>query len=123
MSFSFHIKKENNVLIIALNGSLNNKQQAENLLEEIDFYFNEGVNSIILDLAEMEYMNSSGLGIFISILTQTRNRNGEVVVINIPKKINQLLVITKLNNVFNIAHNIEEAKQLIVKDNNTVNNL
>ena len=123
MSFSFHIKKENNVLIIALNGSLNNKQQAENLLEEIDFYFNEGVNAIILDLAEMEYMNSSGLGIFISILTQTRNRNGEVVVINIPKKINQLLVITKLNNVFNIAHNIEEAKQLVVKDNNTVNNL
>ncbi|MBW6482479.1 MAG: STAS domain-containing protein [Vicingaceae bacterium] len=123
MSFSFHIKKENNVLIIALNGSLNNKQQAENLLEEIDFYFNEGVNSIILDLAEMEYMNSSGLGIFISILTQTRNRNGEVVVINIPKKINQLLVITKLNHVFNIAHTIEEAKQLVVKDNNTVNNL
>jgi len=38
MSFSFHIKKENNVLIIALNGSLNNKQQAENLLEEIDFW-------------------------------------------------------------------------------------
>lgn len=123
MSFSFHIKKENNVLIIALNGSLNNKQQAENLLEEIDFYFNEGVNSIILDLTEMEYMNSSGLGIFISILTQTRNRNGEVVIINIPKKINQLLVITKLNSVFSIAHNIEEAKQLVIKDNNTVNNL
>lgn len=123
MSFSFHIKKENNVLIIALNGSLNSKQQAETLLEEIDFYFNEGVNAIILDLAEIEYMNSSGLGVFISILTQTRNRNGEVVVINIPKKINQLLVITKLNSVFNIAHTVEEAKQLIAKDSNPVNNL
>lgn len=122
MSFSFHIKKENNVLIIALKGSLNSKQQADNLLEEIDFYYNEGVSSIILDLMEMEYMNSSGLGIFISILTQTRNRNGEVVVMNIPKKINQLLVITKLNNVFSIAHNLEEAKQLIFKDKSTVNN-
>ena len=123
MSFSFYIKKEHNVLIIALKGNLNSKQQAGNLLEEIDFYFNEGINAIILDLAEIEYMNSSGLGVFISILTQTRNRNGEVVIINIPKKVNQLLVITKLNNVFNIAHNLQEAKKLVIKDNSTVNNL
>lgn len=122
ITFSFYLKKENNVLIISLKGSLTSKQQAESLLSEIDFYYNEGVDSIILDLIEMEYMNSSGLGIFISILTQTRNRNGEVVVINIPKKINQLLVITKLNNVFSIAANLEEAKQLIFKDKSTINN-
>lgn len=110
MSFGFTISKEDELLVIALSGSLNAKQQAEELLDEIDFYYNEGINTIILDLQQMEYMNSSGLGIFISILTQTRNRNGEVFVVNIPKKINQLLVITKLSNVFNIALNIDDAK-------------
>lgn len=86
MSFAFSISKEDELLIIALSGSLNSKQQAEELLNEIDFYYNEGINTIILDLQQMEYMNSSGLGVFISILTQTRNRNGEVFVVNIPKK-------------------------------------
>ena len=81
--------------------------------DKIDFYYNEGINTIILDLQQMEYMNSSGLGVFISILTQTRNRNGEVFVVNIPKKINQLLVITKLSNVFNIALSIDDAKDMI----------
>lgn len=113
MSFTFSISKEDELLIIALSGSLNSKQQAEELLNEIDFYYNEGINTIILDLQQMEYMNSSGLGVFISILTQTRNRNGEVFVVNIPKKINQLLVITKLSNVFNIALSIDDAKDMI----------
>lgn len=113
MSFTFSISKEDELLIIALSGSLNSKQQAEELLNEIDFYYNEGINTIILDLQQMEYMNSSGLGVFISILTQTRNRNGEVFVVNIPKKINQLLVITKLSNVFNIALSIDDAKNMI----------
>jgi len=113
MSFAFSISKEDELLIIALSGSLNSKQQAEELLNEIDFYYNEGINTIILDLQQMEYMNSSGLGVFISILTQTRNRNGEVFVVNIPKKINQLLVITKLSNVFNIALSIDDAKDTI----------
>ncbi len=113
MSFAFSISKEDELLIIALSGSLNSKQQAEELLNEIDFYYNEGINTIILDLQQMEYMNSSGLGVFISILTQTRNRNGEVFVVNIPKKINQLLVITKLSNVFNIALSIDDAKNMI----------
>lgn len=113
MSFAFSISKEDELLIIALSGSLNSKQQAEELLNEIDFYYNEGINTIILDLQQMEYMNSSGLGVFISILTQTRNRNGEVFVVNIPEKINQLLVITKLSNVFNIALSIDDAKNMI----------
>lgn len=113
MSFAFSISKEDELLTIALSGSLNSKQQAEELLNEIDFYYNEGINTIILDLQQMEYMNSSGLGVFISILTQTRNRNGEVFVVNIPKKINQLLVITKLSNVFNIALSIDDAKDMI----------
>ena len=121
MNFSFEIKKEQELLLISLSGSLNNKQQAEELLSELDFYYNEGLNFIILDLAKMDYMNSSGLGVFISILTQTRNRNGEVFIVNIPKKINQLLVITKLNNVFNIAENIKEAKETILKINQPIN--
>jgi len=70
----------------------------------------DGIKNVLIDLAEMQYMNSTGLSILINILTQTRSKGGEVVVANVPEKINKLLVITKLNSVFNIKENIELAK-------------
>ena len=56
-------------------------------------------------------MNSTGLSILINIFTQTRNRGGEVVITNIPEKINKLLIITKLNSIFNIEETVEAAKK------------
>jgi len=114
MSFSFNIKKEVEFLHVSLEGNLMNKQQIEELLNEIDFYFNEGIKKIIIDLSDMKYMNSTGLSILINIFTQTRNRGGEVVITNIPEKINQLLVITKLNSIFNIEETVEDAKKVLI---------
>ena len=97
MSFSFDIKKDNELIHVSLKGNLMSKQQIQSLLDEIDFYFSEGFKKIIIDLSDMEYMNSTGLSILINIFTQARNKGGEVVITNIPDKINQLLIITKLN--------------------------
>ncbi|MGB0887882.1 MAG: STAS domain-containing protein [Vicingaceae bacterium] len=114
MSFSFEIKKEDSILIVSLNGNLMNKLQIEDLLDEVEFNTNQGVKKLILNLAEMEYMNSTGLSILINIFTQTRNKGGEVIITNIPEKINQLLVITKLNSIFNIEKTVEDAKKILI---------
>ena len=114
MSFSFEIKKEDSILIVSLNGNLMNKLQIEDLLDEVEFNTNQGVKKLILNLAEMEYRNSTGLSILINIFTQTRNKGGEVIITNIPEKINQLLVITKLNSIFNIEKTVEDAKKILI---------
>jgi len=116
MSFSYQIKKENNLLIIALQGNLIGKEQVGELFNEIDFELNQGAENIIIDLNEMLYLNSTGLSIFIQILTKVRNNGGDVVVINVPEKINKLLVITKLNSVFNIKDSVEKAKLELIKN-------
>lgn len=116
MSFSYQIKKDNNFLIIALQGNLIGKEQVGELFNEIDFELNEGVENIIIDLEDMQYLNSTGLSIFIQILTKVRNNGGDVVVVNVPEKINKLLVITKLNSVFNIKTSVESAKQELIKN-------
>ncbi|MGE0562858.1 MAG: STAS domain-containing protein [Flavobacteriales bacterium] len=116
MSFSYQIKKENNLLIIALQGNLIGKEQVGELFNEIDFELNQGAENIIIDLNEMLYLNSTGLSIFIQILTKVRNNGGDVVVINVPEKINKLLVITKLNSVFNIKDSVENAKLELIKN-------
>lgn len=114
MSFSFKIDKDKDIIHVSLIGNLMNKQQIEGLLTDLDFYFSEGIKKIIIDLSEMKYMNSTGLSILINIFTQTRNRGGEVVITNIPEKINKLLVITKLNSIFNIENTVEDAKKILI---------
>ena len=114
MSFSYTIKKQKEFIQVNLKGNLINKQQVEGLLQEVDFYYNEGIAKIIIDLADMQYMNSTGLSILINIFTRTRSRGGEVVITNIPDKINKLLIITKLNSIFNIEDSVEDAKKILV---------
>lgn len=114
MSFSYNIKKEDQIIHISLIGNLMNKQQVQALIDELDFFYNEGIKKIIIDLSEMKYMNSTGLSILINIFTQTRNRGGEVVITNIPEKINKLLIITKLNSIFNIEDSVEDAKKILI---------
>lgn len=113
MSFSFNISKENGFIHVRLEGNLINKQQVEGLVAELDFYYNEGINKIIIDLSDMQYMNSTGLSILINIFTKTRSKGGEVILINIPDKINKLLIITKLNSIFNIENSVEDAKKIL----------
>ena len=114
MSFSFDIKQEGELILISLKGNLMSKEPVQPLLDEIDFFFSEGLRKIIIDLTEMKYMNSTGLNVLINIFTQARNKGGEVVITNIPEKINELLIITKLNSIFNIEKTVEAAKKFLI---------
>ena len=114
MSFSFIIKKEIELVIIQLVGSLISSQQFEELQNELDFHYNDEGLKVVLDLSGMEYMNSTGLGVLIHIFTQIRNNGGEVVLINIPESINKLLLITKLNSIFNVEETLAGAKKILV---------
>jgi anti-sigma B factor antagonist len=115
VGFSFEIKKEEAIIIISLKGNLMNKVQAQPMIDDVEHYSNEGVKKLIISLADMEYMNSTGLSILINMFTQARNKGGEVIITDIPKKINQLLVITKLNSIFNIEETVEAAKKILIE--------
>ncbi len=115
MSFTYKIKKEENLLNISLVGSLINKQQVEILLDDLTFELSQKSIKVVINLSKMEYMNSTGLNILINILTLTRNKGGEVVLANIPARINKLLVITKLDSVFEIKDSIANAKKKLLQ--------
>jgi len=114
MSFSYQIRIEEGLFVASLLGNLINKHQAEGLVNELDFYLNEGKNKVVIDLSGMMYMNSTGLNVLINIFTKVRNRDGEVVLINIPEKINKLLLVTKLNSIFNVENTLEDAKKVLI---------
>jgi anti-sigma B factor antagonist len=65
-----------------------------------------------LNLENLALINSLGLNSFIKIFTKSRNLGGDLYIVNISDKINQVLLLTKLNSVLNIATSLEEAKEI-----------
>jgi anti-sigma B factor antagonist len=115
MIFSYRSSTESSVNIYLLDGELIDRGQASGLLEEIDAQIEKNETKILLNLTELKYLNSSGLNIFINILTKARKSGGDVAICNVNKKITELLVITKLNSVFNVCDSIEKGIAILKK--------
>ena len=81
------------------------------LLELTSEQFNTHSPNVILNLENLDLINSIGLNSFIKIFTKSRNSGGDLYIVNISDKINQVLLLTKLNTVLNIATSLEEAKE------------
>lgn len=115
MTFEYTSKKQNNISIFKLQGELIDRNQAILLLEEINECIAKNEINILLDLAELKYLNSTGLNVIINILTKARKAGGDVAICNVTKKVNELLVITKLNQVFNVCSNEDAAIEVLNK--------
>lgn len=103
MLFHYQISEEQACQVINLGGELIDKNQASEMIKAIDALLESGSTKFIVDLAELKYMNSSGLNILIQLLTKARNKGGEAVICNVSKKVNELLLITKLNTLFKVV--------------------
>lgn len=68
-----------------------------------------GGKKIILNLAEINYIDSSGIGELVSSYTTVANQGGQLKLVNLTKKIHELLAITKLLTVFQVFENEQAA--------------
>ena len=110
MNFSYHINPAGtraDVTVLKLNGRLMDKSEASALLNEVEELVSDGARNLLIDLSKLDYMNSSGLNVLVSILTKARNEGGEVVIANVSAKMNELFIITKLNTVFTVVEDME----------------
>lgn len=64
-----------------------------------------GGKKIVLNLAEVNYIDSSGIGELVSSYTTVTNQGGKLKLLNLTKKIQELLAITKLLTVFSVYDN------------------
>jgi anti-sigma B factor antagonist len=115
MVFDYKVKTEKGIKVYHLMGELIDRSQAMKMLEELDEAISKGENKVLLNLQDLKYINSSGLNIFINILTKARKAGGDVAICCVNKKITELLVITKLNSVFNVSDSMEKASLVLNK--------
>jgi anti-sigma B factor antagonist len=100
---------QDGILVVTIEGNLMGDTSGKELLDAISEHVNDSINLCAVDLSGVEYMNSNGIGVLINILTKMRNRNGEAVLINPSDQIKKLLIITKLNSIFDVVGTKEEA--------------
>lgn len=99
--------------VLKLQGDLIGDDSGPKLVELVSDALNDGVKTCIIDLSEVRYISSSGIGVLITMLTKMRNAGGEVYLTSPSEHVKKLLIITKLNNIFVVYDSLEEALSLI----------
>ena len=110
MKFTHYVEK--NVSIVALEGNLLGEADSQPTLEFIQNQIGEGHKHFVLNLSLLKYVNSTGLSVLLTTLSKSRNAGGDLVLINIPEQLRQLLQITKLNDVLDIMYHIQVLRSI-----------
>jgi anti-sigma B factor antagonist len=105
----FKTKESKGVTIIELTGNVMGGPDATNLNDQLHTLIEANKKKVVVDLEEVKFINSSGLGMLIGGLTTMRNSGGDLKLAHASQKIEDLLKMTKLTTVFDIHKNVSEA--------------
>ncbi|RDC61773.1 STAS domain-containing protein [Adhaeribacter pallidiroseus] len=103
------------IVYVRLQGDLIGSPDSQQLVELVNNSISETKLLCAVDLSQVRFINSSGIGVLVSLLTKFRNRGGEMVLINPSEQIRKLLIITKLNNIFTIKETDQAAAEFLTQ--------
>src|SRR5947209_3226892 len=90
------------VTILDLSGRITLGEGSVVLRDTVRDILGKGNKKILLNLGEVNYIDSSGIGELVSAFTTVRKEGGELKLLNLTKKVHDLLQITKLYTVFDV---------------------
>jgi anti-sigma B factor antagonist len=90
------------VTIVDLSGRIALGEGSALLRKTVRELLDSGQSRILLNLGDVNYIDSSGIGELVSGFTAVRNRSGELKLLNLTKKVHDLLQLTKLFTVFDV---------------------
>jgi anti-sigma B factor antagonist len=102
MSLNVKTRKVDNAVVVDLSGRLTIGEPVLLLRETIRVLVGDGARDFVLNLADVGYIDSSGLGELVSLFTTVRNKQGDVKLLNLTAKAKDLLQMTKLLTVFDV---------------------
>jgi anti-sigma B factor antagonist len=103
------------ITIVDLSGRITLGEGSVKLRDTVRDLVGKGRNKILLNLGDVTYIDSSGIGELVSAFTSVRNQGGELKLLNLTKKVHDLLQITKLYTVFDIKDDEAVAVQSFSK--------
>lgn len=109
MSMKISTRHVDGVTVLDLSGRITLGEGSVQLRDAVRDLLSRGQKEILLNLADVNYIDSSGIGELVSAFTAVRNQGGELKLLKLTKKVHDLLQITKLYTVFDIKDDEAEA--------------
>jgi len=111
MALYFVEKIVGGVLVLDIRGQITLGEETSVLREKVKGLVAAGHTRIILDLAEVNYIDSAGLATLVWVYTSARKQGGDVKLLHLTKRVRDLLQITRLSTVFELHDTLESAQQ------------
>ncbi len=102
MSMKASTRQVDGITIVDLSGRITLGEGSVVLRDTIKDLLSKGQKKILLNLGDVSYIDSSGIGELVSAFTSVRNQGGELKLLHLTKKVHDLLQITKLYTVFDV---------------------
>jgi anti-sigma B factor antagonist len=102
MSLKMRTREVNGIVIVDLSGQLTLGEASAALRDEVRDQAGHGFRNILLNLADVTYIDSAGLGELTAAYTSVKNRGGHLKLLNLTKRVHDLMQITKLYTVFDV---------------------
>ena len=109
MSMVLHARRLDDVVILDLSGRITMGEGTKVIRDNLQRLLNAGDRKFLLNLADVDYIDSSGLGELVTAFTTVRNQNGQLKLLNLTRRVQDLLQITKLLTVFEVFDSESEA--------------
>ena len=104
----FEVSKQDDVTVIAVEGQLivgNRQELKQKVLDELE----AGARKFLIDFSNTGYIDSSGLGVLVSLSKKIREQGGELRLARLNEDLRTLFELTKLDTLFHIADDRDEA--------------
>jgi anti-sigma B factor antagonist len=102
------VREDGEITIIELSGEVD-AQRSPEIKSKIRSLIGEGKAKLVVDLAKVKYMDSSGLGVLVSGLKAARKENGDLKLSTLQAEVQNIFELTQLNKVFEIFENQADA--------------
>ena len=99
---------ENGKLLVKIEGEVD-VYTSIHLKKELTKLVESDQKNIIIDLENVNYMDSSGLGVLVALLKELKKIGGELKLISLPVSVKKIFDLTRLTKFFNIYNNLDEA--------------
>jgi anti-sigma B factor antagonist len=93
-------RRNDDVLILDLEGNVTLGEGCVELRKALRLFVENGERKVLLNLAKVSYIDSSGLGELVASYTNFKKNEGEVKLVHLTQKVHELMVLTKLLTIF-----------------------
>lgn len=104
MDMTMHTRQAGNVTIVDISGRIELGQESAALRDMVSDLLSKGHTQILLNLGEVNYIDSAGLGALVSSFSSARRQGGELKLLNLTNKVQDVMQITKLYTVFDVVN-------------------